>query len=339
MKAYSGPSDVIFNGDQYYFYYGSNKWNPLTGTSGQRLQIMESKSGTPNAIGTEVGKAVPAGASGSYDSAATNGAKIFKVPGDKRWFMVYQVSAINFDYPERIHVAYSNDLLFWTKVTNPQPFMLRGEPGEWDQGGIWTSDVIVHNSILYLYYEGWGSFENDLSKRDTPYYPGGNSRLGAVSVSVQKFLDWVNGAAQIEGPVFQVQNAYSGKFMDVAGYIDSNGTNIQQWPFADADNQKFEFTKNLDGSYLIRPLFSNRCVDVTGGSLLNFANVHLWDYWGGANQKWLVHSVGKDIYAIINAKSGMALEVLGGRTENGANIDQYTYFGYSNQKWRLVRVR
>ncbi len=339
MATHVGPSDVAYVKGEYYFYYGTNKWNPQTGTAGQKLQIMVSKSKAPNDLGVEIKKAIPTGAVGTYDSAATNGAKIFRVPGDLRWFMVYQVSAKNFDYPERVHVAYSSDLINWTKVINSQPFMLRGNVGEWDQGAVWTSDAFVHQNTLYFYYEGWGSFGDDSSKRDTLYYPGGNSRLGVASISVEKFLSWVAGSPQLEGPVYKVENVHSGKVMDVAGYLDTNGANIHQWSFLDVDNQKFEFINNSDGTYSIRPLFSRRCVDVAGESISDFANIHLWDCWGGNNQKWRIYSVGKDTYAIINVHSGKALEVYGGLTVDGGNINQYPYYGYNNQKWRLIRQR
>lgn len=36
--------------------------------------------------------------------------------------MVYQSSTRYFDFPDRFHVAYSDDLLNWTKVDNTKPF-------------------------------------------------------------------------------------------------------------------------------------------------------------------------------------------------------------------------
>ena len=103
--------------------------------------------------------------------------------------MVYQGSDKNFDYPARFHVAYSDDLLSWTKVDNSQPFFNRGEAGAWDQGAIWFGEVFEYDGTLYMYYEGWGN-NSAVADRDTPYFSGGHSSTGCASVSKNTFLKW-----------------------------------------------------------------------------------------------------------------------------------------------------
>ena len=80
-------------------------------------------------------------------------------------------------------------------MENELPLLVRGNPGEWDQGAMWTGSVIEHNGSIYIYYEAWGSYDL-LADRDAYYYPGGNSRVGVASVSVGNFLDWVDGSGQ-----------------------------------------------------------------------------------------------------------------------------------------------
>lgn len=191
-----GPNDMIYHNDQYYMFYGDAKWNG----SGfdEKLQIWVSVSDRPDQLSFSPTYAIQVGDDGAFDSESVNGAKIFKVPGDSRWFMIYQTSSEHFDYPDRFHAAYSTDLINWTKVINSTPLFTRGSLGEWDQGGIWTGSVIEHNNSLYIYYEGWGSLNQD-HHRDQAYYAGGNSRVGVASASVPDFLNWVSGSSLVTG--------------------------------------------------------------------------------------------------------------------------------------------
>lgn len=189
LKKDVGPNDAVFNSNQYYLFYGDAKWNG-TGFN-EPLQIWLSVSTGATIMNSTPTYALKVGGYGSFDSYSVNGAKIFKVSGDDRWFMLYQCSVKNFDYPERFHCAYSVDLINWTKVTNTKPLLTRGKAGEFDQGAVWTGSVIENNGSLYIYYEGWGSFSNDILIRDNAYYAGGNSRVGIAECSVKDFLKWV----------------------------------------------------------------------------------------------------------------------------------------------------
>lgn len=189
LKKDVGPNDAVFSNNQYYLFYGDAKWNG-TGFN-EPLQIWLSVSTCATIMNSTPTYALKVGGYGSFDSYSVNGAKIFKVSGDDRWFMLYQCSVNNFDYPERFHCAYSVNLINWTKVDNTKPLLTRGTAGEFDQGAIWTGSVIENNGCLYIYYEGWGSFSNDILIRDKAYYAGGNSRVGIAECSVKDFLAWV----------------------------------------------------------------------------------------------------------------------------------------------------
>lgn len=114
------------------------------------------------------------GGPGNFDLKSVNGSRIFRLEGVDKWFMVYQGSDRHFDFPDRFHVAYSDDLLNWTKVQNTRPFFERGPAGRWDQGGIWFGEVFELDGMLYMYYEGWGcegsvpTATNPISPEDTP---------------------------------------------------------------------------------------------------------------------------------------------------------------------------
>lgn len=182
LKSNGGPTFALYYQNKYYIYYASIE-------PGQPLQMYLSVSDFPDRLSDNPTIAVPVGAADSFDSKSVEGGKIFKIPGDNHWFMVYECSSINTDYPERFHCAYSTDLIHWTKVQNSQPLFLRGDAGAWDQGAIWTGNIIDVSHTLYIYYEGWGKV-GSVPDRDQIYFPGGQSQIGVASVSEKDFLKW-----------------------------------------------------------------------------------------------------------------------------------------------------
>ena len=128
------------------------------------------------------------GAPSHMDDYALWGTFIWRLKDVDKWFISYQGSSCKPDFPDRFHVAYSDDLVHWTKVQNPQPFYGRGPAGAWDQGGIWCPDVFEYKDSLYMYYEGWG-IDKVIYNRNQDYFEG-HSSVGAASCSKADFLRW-----------------------------------------------------------------------------------------------------------------------------------------------------
>jgi hypothetical protein len=183
-----GPCDAVYHDGKYFIFYGDPKYDPEAGKSTDRLKIHLAVTSDPAGFADAPRTlAVGTGAEGSFDSVSVHGGRIFKLKN--RWYMVYQCSAKFMDYPDRFHVAWSDDLIRWEKADNFQPFFERGAPGSWDEGAIWYGEVFEHEGMLYMYYEGWGSGRPGFD-RDKPYFRGGCSQTGLAGVSVQAFLDW-----------------------------------------------------------------------------------------------------------------------------------------------------
>jgi len=188
LAAALGPNDLVYHDGRYYLFYGDAKYDPAVGRPTANLQIYLAVMDDPTALREAPRRPVIGpGPPGAFDSRAVNGARVFRLAG--RWFMIYQVSELQFDYPERFHAAWSDDLVHWTKVENEQPLFCRGEAGRWDQGAIWTGDVFRHNGRLYMYYEGWGVENVDFDRRK-PYAAPGRSQIGIAYAAVGRFLEW-----------------------------------------------------------------------------------------------------------------------------------------------------
>lgn len=170
----AGPTDAVYEDGLYYIYTGTEVYvtsDPLTPVGAEVYTVFE-----------------PGGAPSNFDDKIFFGNMVFRLQGVDKWFMAYQGSASQWDFPDRFHVALSDDLIHWTKVQNPQPLFSRGREGEWDQCAIWFPEVIEHEGILYLFYEGWGK-DGYIEDRNEPYLDG-NSCVGIAMASKADFLDW-----------------------------------------------------------------------------------------------------------------------------------------------------
>lgn len=173
-KKPGGPSDAVYHDGKFYIFCGP--WvhvteDPLSYEKSTTYRILEMGDG-------------PA----EFDRASLWGSMVFRLEEIDKWFIAYQGMSIRNDFPDRFHVAYSDDLLHWTKVKNDQPLYGRGSAGEWDQGGMWCPEIIEHDGMLYLYYEGWG-YKGHVKDRNAPYF-GGNSSIGVAYASKEDFLRW-----------------------------------------------------------------------------------------------------------------------------------------------------
>jgi predicted GH43/DUF377 family glycosyl hydrolase len=191
LKMDVGANDAVYHDGKYYIYYGDALYNRQTNRRDGDLEVYLKITEDPQDIsGVDSIKVLGVGGGpGNFDSEAVNGARIFRLDG--KWFMIYQGSQRHFDFPERFHAAYSDDLIHWTKVDNDFPMMTRGGLGDWDQGAIWYGEVFEHRDTLYMLYEGWGCYCIP-EDRDEAYFPG-NSRTGIAQVAVKDFLLWAEG--------------------------------------------------------------------------------------------------------------------------------------------------
>ena len=181
LKPGYGCSDAVYYDGKYYIYYGGG--NPC------RLFVTVTED--PLSFdGARTYETIPIGGGPSnFDSYAVNGSMVFRLDGVDKWFASYQGSSTSYDFPDRFHIAMSDDLIHWTKVDSRIPLFTRGSVGAWDEGAIWFCEIFEHKDMLYLYYEGWGNRFTTVPDRDLAYFPG-QSCIGAASCSKSDFLKW-----------------------------------------------------------------------------------------------------------------------------------------------------
>jgi len=110
LQRHVGPNDVVFHGGMYYVFYGDAKFNAAAKRNTDRLKIYVAVTPGPADLARAARHlAIDVGPPGSLDCHSVNGARIFRL--GTRWFMIYQASAVHFDYPDRFHVAHSTNLI------------------------------------------------------------------------------------------------------------------------------------------------------------------------------------------------------------------------------------
>ncbi|WP_270405292.1 RICIN domain-containing protein [Candidatus Collinsella stercoripullorum] len=108
--------------------------------------------------------------------------------------------------------------------------------------------------------------------------------------------------------------------LDVDSGSKANGANVQVYTNNDSTAQKWDLTRNADGTYTICSAVSGKALDVANGSAVSGANVQQYEKNGSKAQKWYI-SYRDGGFVITSAlNSSFVLNVDSGRTENGANV-------------------
>jgi hypothetical protein len=138
---------------------------------------------------------------------------------------------------------------------------------------------------------------------------------------------------------YRLTAKHSGKVMEVADGLLTDGGNVQQWSYANVNQQKWNIESIGDGYYKITAVHSGKALDVASKSTSDGANIHQWSYGGGSNQQWKIESVGNGYYRIVSRNSGKCVDVSGPSTADGANVHQWRCHGGDNQAWKLEVVQ
>ncbi|MCE5300392.1 MAG: hypothetical protein LLG37_05905 [Spirochaetia bacterium] len=92
------------------------------------------------------------------------------------YYMLYAGDNKYLDYPPYFGIAFSTDLIHWTRGSQ-NPVFSRGVRGSFDDGGIWYGQLYDLNGKWFMWYEGWGGGDS----HDKEYGPGGHSQIGLAT--------------------------------------------------------------------------------------------------------------------------------------------------------------
>lgn len=143
---------------------------------------------------------------------------------------------------------------------------------------------------------------------------------------------------------YMIQNVNSGLYMEVAGALETNGTNVQQWGAygpASHNTWKLKYAGN-DYYYLYSQIADGNTylLDVANNNASNKTNVQIWVATGADAQLFKLQKNSDGSYKILTktTNDASAVEVVNAETSSGANVQQFAVNGANCQDWKLISV-
>lgn len=124
-----------------------------------------------------------------------------------------------------------------------------------------------------------------------------------------------------------------GKSIDNPNHSTTAGTQLVIWTSNTGANQKWQFTRQADGSYEVKNVESGMCADVDGGSVAAGAKIIQWTCSGGTNQRWTAAVQSDGTYTLTSVKSGLLLTATA--STNGTGLTQQAVSASAVQKWQI----
>ena len=202
--------------------------------------------------------------------------------------------------------------------------------------GVQYADVPTSNSGCFVAPTSYYIFLNMAVGGGWPGSPNGSTPFpSTMQVDyVRVYQKTAGGGGTVANGTYKIVNRNSGQAMDASGGGTVNGTQILQWPYGGANNQRWNVTSLGNNQYEITGVQSGLSLDLYGGGTANGTKVELWTYGGGNNQKFTLTATSGGYYRITPANAtGSCLEVAGSSTANGALVDLWSYTGGNNQQW------
>jgi V8-like Glu-specific endopeptidase len=132
----------------------------------------------------------------------------------------------------------------------------------------------------------------------------------------------------------QLQNAKTGKCIDVVNGNPANGTNAQIWDCTSGNNnENFTLVETSTANvYLVKNSQSGTCLDVAGGGTTNGTNIQMWQCESNnPNQLFRFEQFpGQNKFHMVNTLTNKCVDVAGGGTTNGTNIQLWECLSSSN---------
>ena len=122
--------------------------------------------------------------------------------------------------------------------------------------------------------------------------------------------------------------------VDIQWGSASNGARTQLYQANGSSAQKFVFTKQSDGSYVITNALSGKALDVASGLAGDGAVVQQYTPNGTKAQRWYIRDTGSG-YCIQSALGNWVLDIASGSSANGTSISLYTPNASNAQKFTL----
>lgn len=141
--------------------------------------------------------------------------------------------------------------------------------------------------------------------------------------AAQRFRLRATSATIDNGTYFIRMASHVGSVLDVSGGSYSDGANVQIWQNNDSGAQKWNFSRNGDGSYNIVNAASGKALDVKDGAASSGTNIQQWSRNGSAAQRWYIDYVPGGFKLSSALNGAFVIDASGGNNANGTNVALY----------------
>lgn len=138
--------------------------------------------------------------------------------------------------------------------------------------------------------------------------------------AAQRFRLRATSATIDNGTYFIRMASQAGSVLDVSGGSYSDGANVQIWQNNDSGAQKWNFSRNGDGSYNIVNAASGKALDVKDAAASSGTNIQQWSRNGSAAQRWYIDYVPGGFKLSSALNGAFVIDVSGGSSANGTNV-------------------
>ncbi|HEX8614494.1 MAG TPA: RICIN domain-containing protein [Telluria sp.] len=157
----------------------------------------------------------------------------------------------------------------------------------------------------------------DFPVSDAPPRPLPARRLAALAASLALPLSLLSNpasaancsAAVVNGGVYGIVNAASGKALDVVAGSTQGAAEVQQWGQGGSANQQFTLRDAGNGYWTMQARHSGLLLDVLNLSQGDGAKIIQWNATGAQNQQWLLKKSASGGYNVVARHSGKSLTV------------------------------
>ncbi len=184
------------------------------------------------------------------------------------------------------------------------------------------------NSQIWLaeFHDGYLSFASAAYPKKRLDVSGGGSISGTKigmreeSFSGSQHFVLIQASGDLPNGTYHVRAAADYKqLLDVSDASQADGASILSWVDNDGGNQKWNVSRNSDGTYTFTNCESGKVLDLAGSSIADGSKVIQYTSTGGANQRWKVQYVSGG-WKITSALSPSVVLTIPGGAKNGSNI-------------------
>lgn len=141
--------------------------------------------------------------------------------------------------------------------------------------------------------------------------------------AAQRFRLRSTSADVVNGTHFIRMASRANSVLDVSGGSSADGANVQIWQNNDTGAQKWNFSRNVDGSYTIVNAASGKALDVKDAAASSGTNIQQWSRNGSAAQRWYIEYVSGGFRLSSALNTAFVIDVSGGNAANGTNVALY----------------